>query len=160
MRLSTAQDLSFQDLPYIYLPLIAQGMIERYLSGDFSNKEVNNVNQFISSWNKNISREQLDSLITKISDAWVFLVNPMLATSPGETLVSLKTNLDVEQGKQGLQIEDWIINPELTGTAKFSAELLIQRLTYHERIYGVTQLTNTDENASKQKWPVTKVRTS
>jgi len=152
MRLSTAQDLSFQDLPYICLPLFAQVEVEHCLRGGFSCHEISNVNQFISNATTGVRREQQDSLLSKIGDAWVFLVYVSRSELPPEPLVSLSTSLNIDRDRAGLQVEHWTVHPGLTDSVKFSAELLIQRLTYHERIYGVPH-TISDKQPREELWP-------
>lgn len=113
MRLVTAQELSFQDLPHISLPFIAQAEIKLYYSD-----------------------ENYSDKMSKVNDLELFLVSPSLSESLTDTLVSLKYNLDIEDEVRGHNAEHWQVHPQLIGLAKFNAELLIQRLTYQERIYG------------------------
>lgn len=157
MRLSTAQDLSFQDLPYICLPLFAQAEVEHYFNGRFSCNEISNVNQFISTMAPSLAPEQLDSLISKIGDGWIFLVYSVTDDLPAEPLISLQTNLNVEKNRRGLEVEHWVTHPALRGAAKFSAELLIQRLTYHERVYGVTHVHH-ETNVGEHQWHAQKTQ--
>jgi len=151
MRLSTAQDLSFQDLPYICLPLFAQVEVERYLNGRLSCYEISNLDQFISNKTAHSARDQLDSLISKIGDGWIFLVYLMNGDIPPEALMSLNVNIETEANRKGLEAENWLPHPSLYGLAKFNIELIIQRLTYHERIYGVTD-TISDKQAREELW--------
>lgn len=140
MRLSTAQELSFQDLANICLPFIAQAEVERCLMSGNSCDDIRNVNQFISYTIPRVAREQLNNLLNKISEAEIFLVYPFIDMAQSIRLVSLKNNLEVGQDKKGLKVEHWQIHPQLSGLAKFNAELLIQRLTYQERVYGTAHL--------------------
>lgn len=140
MRLATAQELSFQDLPNISLPFIAQAEIERYITGGLCYSRISNLNQFIAHTNTRVPREQVNKLLAKINDAEVFLVYPSISESLSDTLVRLKTNLEVEQDRKGLKAEHWQVHQQLSGLAKFNAEILIQRLSYHERVYGVSRI--------------------
>lgn len=151
MRLATAQDLSFQDLPHIVLPFIAQAEIERYFIDGLRFSGISNINKFIPNTLTRTSQDQLNKLLTKVNNAEVFLVYSSIGESLSDTLVSIKTNLEVEQDRKGLKVEHWQVHPQLSGFAKFNAEILIQRLTYHERVYGVTHIIQ-DKQERAQQW--------
>lgn len=151
MQLTTAHDMSFQDLTNICLPFIAQAEVERYFAGGLQYNEINNLDKFLSNTNARVSRDKLTNLLSKINDAEVFLVNSSTKISLSDSLVSLRTNLEIEQDRKGLNVEHWQVHPQLRGIAKFNAELLIQRLTYHERVYGVSCRIK-DKQAQIQRW--------
>ena len=149
MRLTTAHDMSFQDLSNICLPFIAQAEVERYFTGGLQYNVINNLDKFLS--NTSVSRDKLNHLLSKINDAEVLLVYSSIKMTLSDTLVSLKTNLEIEQDRKGLNVEHWQVHSQLSGIAKFNAELLIQRLTYHERVYGVSRIIK-DKQAQAQQW--------
>ena len=141
MRLVTAQELRFQDLPHISLPFIAQAEIKRYYNSENYLDKMSNVSKVLDSVNFTFPiEEQLTHLTTKVNDLELFLVSPSLSESITDTLVRLKENIEAEEKFRGLNPEHWQVHPQLIGLAKFNAELLIQRLTFFQRVYGVNSL--------------------
>ena len=143
MRLVTAQKLSFQDLPHISLPFIAQAEIKRYYSDENYFDDMSNVNEVLEATDFTFPSEELEQLThltAKVNDLELFLVSPSLSESLTDTLVSLKENIEVEDEVRGHNAEHWQVHPQLIGLDKFNAELLIQRLTFFQRVYGVNSL--------------------
>lgn len=130
MRLITSQELRFQDLPNISLPYIAQAAIESH------SMEILNAEKFMDEPSSTFSKISLAKLSTKISEVEILLVSQALSESITDTLVSLKDDINTEECKKGHNVEHWDVHPQLRGLAKFNAELLIQRLTFHQRVYG------------------------